>query len=168
MKLYHYVGPKQIADRVKDGAAGYKIRSPEDVRAWVRNTAQNLSHGTVIATFVVDASGLLTVADRRSEHVMCAAGQSVLSAGEITFVIGDTIDISEISNYSTGYCPEPESWSAVAFALSQAMLVVPKGLTLVCEFRRCVACGNLTLIKDGAFDCGSCGMDLPATYNVQG
>jgi hypothetical protein len=90
----------------------------------------------------------------------------VLAAGEMTFDMGETIDIAEVSNQSTGYCPEPESWPAVASALESAGLVAPAGYTLDCIFRRC-ECGNVTLVKSGEFECGLCGCELPTEYNVQ-
>ena len=120
MKLHRYVGPKGIADRARSQPPGYPIRSPADLRAWVQNRAQEVSAGRVIATFVVSGSGLLRVADRRSEHVACAGGEPIRSAGEMTFAIGPSVEIIEVSNQSTGYCPEPESWPAVAAALESA------------------------------------------------
>lgn len=167
MKLYRYVGPKQIADRIRPEAAGTPIRSPDDIRAWVRDTSQDLSADSIIATFVVDMNGLLLIADRRSEHVACAGGRPVRSAGEITFSVGRLIEVEGVSNQSTGYCPEPESWPDVAAALLQAGLVASDGFTLACVFRRCIACDSLTLVKYGVFECGSCGTELPAAYNVQ-
>src|SRR5215467_7378741 len=83
MRLYRYVGPKHIAQRVQPAHSGVPIRSPEDVRAWIHSSRQESSDGRVIATFIVDAAGTLFVADRRSEHVACAAGQPVRSAGEM-------------------------------------------------------------------------------------
>jgi hypothetical protein len=167
VKLYRYVGPRRIADRVRPGSAGVPIRSPGDVLVWVRSTDQELSGGCVIATFVVDAVGVLLIADRRSEHVACAGSQPVRSAGEITFAVGRAVEVTAVSNQSTGYCPEPESWPTVAAALTAAGLEPPAGLSLVCDFRRCVGCGNLTLVKGGVFECGVCGADLPAAYNCQ-
>ena len=76
MKLYRFVGPKQITDRIRTGNAGVQILSSKDVRNSVRDSVQELSDGFVMATFVIDASGVLLIADRRSEHVVCgwAAG----------------------------------------------------------------------------------------------
>jgi hypothetical protein len=167
MQLYRYVGPKRIADRIRPEPAGVPIRSPADVLDWVRHTAQVLSGGCVTATFVVDESGTLLIADRRSEHVACAGGRPVRSAGEITFRVAHTVEVVGVSNQSTGYCPEPKSWPAVATALIQAGLVAPDGFTLACEFRRCRGCGNLTLVKDEVFECGVCGAELPTEYNAQ-
>lgn len=167
MRLYRYVGPKRITERVGLEPTGVPIRSPEDVRDWVRDAAQELIGGCVIATFVVDAAGILLVADRRSEHVACAGGQPVRSAGEITFAVGRTVEVVGVSNQSTGYCPEPESWLAVAEALSGVGLLAPDGFALACEFRRCIGCDGLTLVKSGVFECGTCGAELPTAYNVQ-
>lgn len=166
MRSYRYVGPQAIADRSPQQPAGKPIRSPDDVREWVGETGQELVGDCVIATFVVDLSGVLRVADRRSEHVACAGGQEVLAAGEMTFVIGKTVGVDEVSNQSTGYCPEPESWPAVAQALQSAGLAAPAGYSHGCIFRRC-GCGNVTLVKSGVFECGICGSELPAKYNVQ-
>lgn len=165
--MYRYVGPRRIADRAPSEPAGVPIRSPADVRGWVRGSDQELVAGSVIATFVVDAAGTLLVADRRSEHVACAGGQAVQSAGEITFAVGRAVEVVAVSNQSTGYCPEPESWPAVAVSLVAAGLEPPDGFSLACVFRRCVGCGSLTLVKGGVFECGTCGAELPPAYNAQ-
>src|SRR5262245_13695081 len=132
MRLYQYIGPKQIADRASPTPAGTPIRSAADLARWVRESGQRPnSDRCVIATFVVDAAGVLLVADRHSEHVACAGQRPVRSAGEITFrVIGQTVEVTAASNQSTGYCPEPESWPAVAAALSAAGLEPPAGFDL--------------------------------------
>lgn len=124
-----------------------------------------MAHST--CAIVVDAAGILLVADRRSEHVACAGGQPVRSAGELTFAIGHDVVVVESSNQSTGYCPEPESWPAVATALRGAGLAAPDGFSLPCTFRRCPKCANVTLVKEGVFECGECGTELPAAYNCQ-
>src|SRR5262245_38567290 len=146
MRLYRYIGPKRIADRATPTPAGTPIRSAADVARWVRESGQQPGpDGCVIATFVVDAAGVLLVADRRCEHVACAGRQPVQSAGEITFRGGGrTVEVAAVSNQSTGYCPEPESWPAVVAALSAAGLEPPEGFALACQFRRCLGCGSLT------------------------
>ena len=166
-QLFQYVGPKHIAKRILPELVGVPIRAPDDVRAWAQATDQKLSASGVIATFVVDAFGVLRIADRHSEHVVCAGGHPVRSAGEVTFAIGGVVEVIAISNQSTGYCPTPESWSAVAEALAQAGLIAPDRFSLACVFRRCTGCGNLNLVKDGIFECVNCGEELPTTYNVQ-
>jgi hypothetical protein len=61
-------------------------------------------------TFVIDLGGALRLAPRRGEHVACADGAPVLSAGEITFLRDqDRWTVSEVSNPSTGCCPDPAS-----------------------------------------------------------
>lgn len=169
MRMYRYIGPKEIAVRVQPDRRGTPIHSASDVVRWVTDSQQELdADGCVIATFVVDESGTMRVADRRSEHVACAGGQRVLSAGEMTFDLsGRVARVSGVSNQSTGYCPEPESWPAVAAVLAAAGLDAPPGFTLACVFRRCVGCGMRNLVKDGLFECGVCDRKLPPEYNCQ-
>jgi hypothetical protein len=147
-----------------------RIASAEDVRRWVQDTGQALEgEGHVTATFVVAEDGWLWLADRRSEHVVCARGEPVLSAGEITFAIDrEAVRVVEVSNQSTGYCPEPESWPAVAAALERAGLVTPAGFSLALLFRRCTRCGARNIVKDGCFECCVCGAELPREWNFEG
>jgi hypothetical protein len=167
MRLYRYVGPKAIADRIAAAPAGAPIRCAQDVASWARDSGQQLAGGRVTATFVVDQSGQLLIADRCSEHVACAGGRPVRSAGEMAFALGREVVVVEVSNQSVGYCPEPESWPAVAEALSRAGLTPPEGFALACVFRRCVRCGSLNVVKGGVFECEMCQAQLPAAYNVQ-
>lgn len=74
MKLYRYVGPKQIADRIRPEAAGTPIRSLDDIRAWVRDTSQDLSADSIIAMFVVDMDGFVR---RRIECREAIHGESI-------------------------------------------------------------------------------------------
>src|SRR6478736_1227958 len=113
MRLYEYVGPKQIAEHASFVSSGFPILSAGDVKKWICESEQSLSRGVVTATFVIDATGGLLIADRRSEHVACAGRKPVLSAGEISFAIGSDVKVIGITNQSTGYCPEPESWPAI-------------------------------------------------------
>jgi hypothetical protein len=170
MRLYRYIGPKHIAERALSSPPGTAITCGGDVLAWIKATSQQFdADGSVIATFVVDESGMLRIADRRSEHVICADGRVVRSAGEMTFaLVGDRVTVIGVSNQSTGYCPEPAYWPAVAEALCAAGLAAPAGFTFLCEFRLCLACGSKHLIKDGVFVCSVCGGELPAAYNCQG
>lgn len=168
MKLYNYVGPRRLAELVGAGPRGAAIHSPADVLAWAKATGQPLLDGSVTATYVVDAEGVLRVADRRSEHVACAGGGPVRCAGEMTFHLGSPVEVVEVSNQSTGFCPEPESWPAVAEALARAGLEGPGGFSPKCVFRRCLVCEGINLVKCGVFECGVCGQELPAEYNAQG
>lgn len=169
MRLYRYIGPQQISDRVSPTPAGTPFRSAADVVRWIRETGQSPgADGCVIATLVVNAVGAIRVADRHSEHVACAGRQPVRSAGEITFrVAGGTVEVVAVSNQSTGYCPEGESWPSVSAALSAAGLEAPEGFALTCVFRRCPRCCSINVVKCGVFECGVCAGELPAEYNCQ-
>jgi hypothetical protein len=165
MNLYRYVGPREIAERGAGQPGGTPIHSPGDLLRWVRGTNQA---NPATCTFVVDADGVLLVADRHSEHVACAGGQAVRSAGELTIrVTGPKVEVVAVSNQSTGYCPEPESWPTVEAALAGAGLELPAGFDPACVFRRCLACGTKNLVKGGVFECGACSADLPTEYNCQ-
>jgi hypothetical protein len=166
-RLYQYVGPQDIRERASTASAGLLVRSAADVQAWSRETGQRPDHhGLIAVTFVVDERGALRVADRRSEHVACAGGAPVLSAGEMFFRLSaSVVEVVEVTNQSTGYCPEPESWSAVASALDALGIAHPGRFTQEVVFRRCPACGERNVVKDGWFVCGMCGADLPADWN---
>lgn len=75
--------------------------------------------------------------------------------------------VTQISNQSTGYCPEPTSWATVAPALDRAGLPVPDDFTDVFGFRRCPDCGQINIVKDDHYACGVCGSRLPARWNIQ-
>jgi hypothetical protein len=167
-RLYLYVGPKKIADRVRTAPPGMRVTNIEDVLQWVRQTNQELDRsGCVTATCVVDEFGWLSIADRRSEHVACAGGRPVQSAGEMTFLVsGNTVSIVSATNQSTGYCPEPGSWSAIRAALERAGIEAPDGFSQAFVFRRCVRCGSINIVKDGVFECGVCSAGLPAEWNM--
>jgi hypothetical protein len=165
-RLYRYIGPPDIARRAAGNPPGVVITSPADVRRWVNETRQGT--GRVVATFVVDAEGRLRLADRHSEHVACAAGGPILAAGEITFRIADEVKVEAVSNQSTGYCPEPQSWPAVVRSLHAAGLDAPKGYAPALIFRRCPACAAINVVKEDVFACAECEADLPAAWNLAG
>jgi hypothetical protein len=166
--LYRYVGPKKIAERASSAPAGTRIDSPEDVRRWMRQTGQEVdAAGNVVATFVIDEAGWLRIADRRSEHVACAGGRPVQSAGEMTFTGRKSgVSVSWVTNQSTGYCPAPDSWPAVEAALARAGIAAPSGFSHAFHFRRCPQCGSINVIKDGVFECGVCCTPLPQEWNL--
>ncbi len=169
MKPYRCVGPCEIRDRAAAGdVPGFRPTSARELGDWLRQTAQAPNgDGLFPVTFVVDAEGSLRVADRRSEHVACAGGRPVRSAGELFLRAGPGgVRVERASNQSTGYCPEPESWPAVAAALDRLGVPHPRHFTEAITFRRCVACGQRNVVKDGWFVCGVCGTDLPATWNA--
>ncbi|MEV4722038.1 hypothetical protein AB0J94_33040 [Micromonospora noduli] len=118
------------------------------------------------ATFVVDLHGALRVAPRQSEHVACAAGQDVLAAGEITFAASDSgYFVQAVSNHSTGYCPDPDCWPAVAAALDRLSMPHPGGFTAALIFRRCTACGERNIVRDDDFACALCDAALLSHWN---
>jgi len=168
MRAYEYVGPPEIRKSAIARAAGHPIGSVADVEAWISGTGQvPESSGWIAVTFVVDETGALRLADRRSEHVACAGGGRVLSAGEIFFARSrrGRLEVVEVSNQSTGYCPEPSSWPAVAEALERVGIAHPGRFTTVLTFRRCDACGERNIVKDGWSCCEICRATLPAEWN---
>ena len=163
-RRYSYVGPPDIHDAAMLSPPGSLIQSLDDLSAWL--TAQSSDaelDGSLIATFVVDTDGVLRLAPRRSEHIACASGGLVLSAGEITFSTDG--NITEVSNQSTGFCPEPESWTSVADALDRIPVDRPDDFALCVVFRLCPKCNERNIVKDGLFVCDLCGADLPADWN---
>lgn len=154
-RRYRYVGPAELA--AAGGSPGVVIASRGDLVAWLRATGER------VATFVVGTDGRLRIADRRSEHVACAGELEVLAAGELTFDAAAAV--RGASNQSTGFCPEPASWTAVAAALDRAGIAHPGCYTATFEFRRCAACGERNLVKDDDYTCALCDAPLSPTWN---
>jgi hypothetical protein len=167
-RLYPYVGSASIRASVPKASHRLHATSKEAILHWITETRQPREpDGTVVVTFIIDPMGELWINDRRSEHVLCAAGQDVFSAGEMTFAIeGETLELVEVSNQSTGYCPEPDSWPAVARALNAISLQHANDFTMTCIFRRCEACSTLNLVKDDWFECAVCQAPLSDTWNL--
>jgi hypothetical protein len=166
-RLYQYVGPPEIRLQAEKTSSGIVITTSEQLNRWIALADDRKSGESVTATFVIDIDGQLRLADRHSELVAASAGQAVMSAGEITFVRrGNRIRIEEVTNQSTGFCPEPESWTAVEAALNQFGVEHPGGFALECIFRRCPACNQINLVKDGWFVCAVCQRELPSDWNL--
>lgn len=165
--LCMYVGPREIADRISQGSQGRKVENAGDVLVWIQEANQEPARdGTIIATFIVDEAGYLRIADRHSEHVACAGGQPVQSAGEIAFIVNaDNVAVDWVTNQSTGYCPEPDSWPAVEAALRRAGMDDPDGFRPTFVFRRCTECGSINVVKENDFTCGVCSKPLPEKWN---
>jgi hypothetical protein len=154
-RRYGYVGPGELLDDAEPRRAGTEITSTSDLDAWL--SSRPTMELDEPFTFVVDLTGTLRLAPRRSEHVACAAGQPILAAGEIGFTrhgIGWTV--TQISNQSTGYCPETTSWTQTAAALDQARIPHPGHFTDAFIFRRCPDCAQINIIKDDDYTCGVC------------
>ncbi|MFG3254119.1 hypothetical protein [Streptomyces sp. NPDC048172] len=167
-RSYRYVGPPELRAAVRPDEGGRRIGSAADFEAWAgERTAAEL---TEPFTFVVGTEGTLRLAPRRSEHVACAGGEPVLGAGEIAFAREEgrrsRWTVSEVSNQSTGYCPDVSTWHAVAAALDRAGLGRPDGFTHEVVFRRCPDCKERAIVREGDFVCVFCGADLPRTWNV--
>ncbi|MFJ8847498.1 hypothetical protein ACIRFF_31885 [Streptomyces cyaneofuscatus] len=162
---YPYVGPAELRELVRAGGEGRSIRSAADFGEWV--SALALDELAEPFTFVVDGGGVLRLAPRRSEHVVCAGGGEVLSAGEMSFreESGRWV-VEEVSNQSTGYCPDVSSWPAVAEALDGIGIHRPSGFTHEVVFRRCHFCRELSIVREMDFVCVFCGEDLPRERNV--
>ena len=106
------------------------------------------------------------IADRHSEHVACAEQLDVLSAGEITFEISnDQVHFTWITNQSTGYCPEPESWPAVKNALDKAKISRPDEFSTKFIFRLCKKCNAINIVKDDWYVCIECDATLNNKWN---
>ncbi|MCX4580158.1 hypothetical protein OHB41_44750 [Streptomyces sp. NBC_01571] len=165
VRSYRYVGPVELKTAVPPGGGGWRISSAADFEGWIaERSSADLAEPF---TFVVGRDGVLRLAPRRSEHVACAGGDRVLSAGEISFVReADRWAVSEVSNQSTGYCPDITSWAAVARALDDMELQRPCGFTHEVVFRRCPDCQEHNIVREDDFVCVFCGSDLPATWNV--
>ena len=162
-RRYSYVGPKDIRDAALSSPPGVPIHTVSDLSDWLTAQSEYAVSDGIVATFIIDSDGVLCLAPRRSEHVACAAGGPVLSAGEITFSANGVV--SEISNLSTGFCPESESWPIVAAALDGIPVSHPGTFTTSVVFRLCPQCNERNVVKDAWFVCELCGADLPVTWN---
>ncbi|MGE0433463.1 MAG: hypothetical protein AB7K09_12365 [Planctomycetota bacterium] len=171
---WHYIGAPDIRLRAQSQPVGTAVRTVDDIIRYLDSTATSPAPpaGTsTICTYVVDAAGTLRLAPRRSEHVACAGGHPVLAAGEITFhrhcEQTTCLTVSEVSNLSLGYCPEPDAClEALREALDAADVPHPQRLTSAYHFRRCPACGQLNTIKDDTFLCAACDAELPDEWNL--
>ena len=166
MRLYRYVGPPEILDRVAHRPLGRRVTSSEDLLRWLGDAGPCPdAEGLYCATFVVDAQRQLRVEDYGYEHVACAGG-SAYAAGVAWFDVEDGVRVARITNQSTGFCPDPSCWGAVAEALDAAGIAHPGRFEPAFDFRRCEGCGETNLIKDDWFVCVFCERSLPAEWNV--
>jgi hypothetical protein len=162
---YRYVGPADLGSHARPGPQVVIVTSPGVLAGWLAGRSRDELAEPF--TFIVALDGLLRLAPRRSEHVDCAAGQDVLAAGEVLFAVaGGQWQVSEISNQSAGYCPDPDSWPAVARALDRAAIAHPGDFTHKFVFRRCPACAQVNIVRDGNFACALCDGALPAQWNI--
>lgn len=163
VRLFAYVGPPEVRARSLGAPRGTPIGDRGALLAWMREPRSEVAREGGWATYVVDADGGLVVAPRRSEHVACAGGAAVRAAGEVRFdARGEVI---EVTNNSTGYCPDEACWESVRAALDRAGLQGPSVFTVAVQFRRCTACGERNLVKEAWYRCALCDAELAAEWN---
>lgn len=116
-RRYRYVGPAELRDRVT-AVDAVAVDSAASLDEWLaRRYRRDLAEPV---TFVVALDDVLRLAPRRSEHIALAGGRDVLAAGEMAFAsAGIGWRVAEVTNQSTGYCPDPDCWPAVAKALDR-------------------------------------------------
>ncbi|MEO1028148.1 MAG: hypothetical protein AAFX02_03730, partial [Pseudomonadota bacterium] len=166
LKLYAYVGPHEIQTDVVSLPGGEIIETAPSLNTFIKAHFHESEDGeTLTATFTIDTMGRLLLAPRQTEHVACASGGPVLSAGEIS--ISKTGEVVGVTNQSTGFCPEPESWPAVEAALKRVAEDYPDDFTEQFSFRRCEACGQILIIKDDWCVCDVCDADVPHHWNFE-
>lgn len=143
LRRYAYVGPDDIRRQVEGAPKGHTVACIGDLFDWM--LLKNNDHESEFTvTFIIDLNGDLCIADRRSEHVACAGEEDVIAAGEMTFLLeGDVMSVETVTNQSTGYCPEPDSWPVVEMALDQLGITHPGRYTTEVTFRRCQSCGQI-------------------------
>ncbi|BBM83424.1 hypothetical protein [Candidatus Uabimicrobium amorphum] len=157
-RRYHYVGPIDIL-RDKTSCERVKVTCYEDVVVWSQDHTNER-----IFTFVIDDKKNLWIADRHCEHVACARGKAIFAAGEITFSLHKA-QVLFITNQSTGYCPEPESWEVVKDVLAAIAIDYPPYFNQVCIFRRCTKCMQINIVKDHIYECAVCESPLDTKWN---
>jgi hypothetical protein len=169
MKLYDYVGPASIRAAANFDAPRHAVTDSAGILAWASASLDLSTRDRQMTfTYVVQPPTQLYLADRRSEHVVCARGLPVLAAGEITFERdGPRLSLVETSNLSTGFCPESTSWPCLSAALVEAGFPAIVAYTCPFEFRFCESCQQTCVIKDDFFECPSCFGSLPRDWNYQ-
>ncbi|MGB1285098.1 MAG: hypothetical protein ACPG7F_01080 [Aggregatilineales bacterium] len=161
---YSYIGSDNILKNLPESSIRMSVQSPDDILKWMDKYHQ--TDYPVTVTFIIDTQERLWINERRSEHVLCAAGGNVLSAGEMTFNLSESVpSVIAVTNQSTGYCPEPESWWIVENTLNNANIKHPGAFTMAYLFRKCENCGTKNIVKDSWFYCGVCDAELSQQWN---
>ena len=164
---FRYVGDATL--RRPPPADMVVVRSRAALEAWL--ATRDRTEIFEPFTYVVDLTGLLRLAPRRSEHVAAAEGDEVLAAGEVTFGRDDSgrdgggWSVIEISNHSSGYCPDLDCWEAVAIALDRVRVPRPRSFTNPVVFRRCPVCDERNIVRDDDYVCALCDARLPRQWN---
>ena len=164
-RVYSYVGPPELRSTVRPDREGRTVRAAADLDTWL--SGRGPAETSEPFTFVVALDGLVRLAPRRSEHVACAGGADVLAAGEMGFVpAAGRWAVDEVTNHSTGYCPDLDSWQAVGRALDLAGVEHPGRFTHEVVFRLCDECEERSIVREQDFVCVFCGNALPRTWNA--
>jgi hypothetical protein len=162
-RRYTYIGPSELRDAVRT-ADGVAVDTATTLARWL--AGRERSELLEPFTFVVAADGELRLAPRRSEHVALAGGHDVLAAGEIAFATAsEGWQVVQVTNQSTGYCPDPDSWLVVEEALDRIGVGHPGDFTDKVIFRRCPVCGGRNIVRDDDFTCAQCDSILSAQWN---
>jgi hypothetical protein len=156
-----YVGPAEVLHRLTP--VGRVMGTRQAAEAWLTSDPDSAVEG---CTFVLGVDRQLRLAPRRSEHVACAGSTEVLAAGELRFARHGEVRVVEVTNQSTGFCPDLDSYPDVARALERAGLKAPPTLTHSFVFRRCLHCHQINAVKEAWFFCAVCDRALPAVWNV--
>ena len=167
-KAYSYVGDADLNDPQLFGTERIMVTTDGAFHARLQRAGIKAGATLSVFTFIVDTGGLLWIADWPSKHVSCARGGDVLSAGKMTFDIENGRGVvSGVTNMSTGYCPQPDSWPSVGAALDHACLPHPGRFTQEFIFRLCENCGQRNVVKEEDYTCEVCGSQLPQEWNFQ-
>ena len=118
-------------------------------------------------TFVVILDGQLRLVPRRSEHVDCRPDSRCRPPVRCFFRgTGPGGPSSRSATSPPVTVLTRDSWSALARTLDRLGPAHPGGFTHTVIFRRCPACGQLNIVRDGDFACAVCDSPLPAQPNV--
>jgi hypothetical protein len=168
MKIYRYVGPENLLNLIHADICREAVENADSVLSWIRQTDQILNYdNSTTATYIIDTNEIMWICDRHMEHVVCAIGMPVLSAGEVTFRINNNhVEIPYITNQSTGFCPEPKSWIAVNKALKKTNIKHPNKFSVNFIFRLCTNCSTINIVKENFYLCAVCNHALEKQWNL--
>jgi hypothetical protein len=90
---------------------------------------------------------------------------ATVTGSSLTFTARSGWHPAKVSDQSTGYYPDPDCWPAAAAALDRLGMPHPGGFTAALIFRRCTACGERNIVRDGDFVRALCDSALPLHRN---
>ena len=77
LRRYSYVGPDELKRRLKRESHCIHVTNAADLAPWMAAFSSPGRESHIPATFIISTDEQLWIADRRSEHVACAAGEDV-------------------------------------------------------------------------------------------